>query len=266
MHTIYPVDFWRDMLQEYEDLYIERHQTKINDTENYFTGGFDLDIDLEKGRCTDADGTSYTLLEYIATRDGFERDKAKLQIDVEYERWQHKQELDQQKLQFERDPDNFRWIHKESGKVVTDFDIILRSVIEKWNKDEQEWERTYVGELSYLKRGKPIRKPFKFEPAETHSVSEFSSAVWDKDTLLVKNMRNDDMRLFWYCVDYYYEPRIIREFDHYGFIEFEKEPFFLTDNVLVRFPEKKTGKLKLIGQENEAFPIGDKFQSLFLVD
>lgn len=77
--------------------------------------------------------------------------------------------------------------------VVTEFDVILDSIIEKWNSEHQSWERSYEGKIRFPKFSKVLHKPFKFEPGQTHSVEEFLKAVWKKGVLEVKNMRNEDI-------------------------------------------------------------------------
>jgi len=108
-----------------------------------------------------------------------------------------------------------------------------------------------------MKFNKVVHKPFNFEPGQTHSVEEFSKAVWEKDVLEVKNMRNEDMRSFWAHVNQYYKPRIVREYDHYGFITFEGEKFFLAGNVLVQFPKSTHEILSLIALQDGAYPVGN---------
>jgi len=255
----YNTEFWRYFLQrEYEDFqYINETQTLITEAANVFEGGFDLDIDLDEEMCTDSSGNRYSLVEFVALKNDSSKHDAEGRIDVEYNRWKTDREEEQANLQYYRDIEDYKWYRrKEKGPVVaTEFDLILESIIEKWNSEQKEWERTYVGKLRFLKFNKVIHKPFKFEPKQTHSVEEFSKAVWEKDVLEVKNMRNEDMRTFWAHVNQHYKPRIVREYDHYGFITFEDKNFFLAGNVLVQFPNTQNESLQLIALEDGAFSV-----------
>jgi len=174
---MYNIEFWRWYLQnEYEEFqYLDANQTLITRAENIFDHGFDLDINLEKELCFDSSGNRYSLPEYIAVKNECDKNNAKVRIDVEYERWKGKRDEEQANLDYYRDIDNYRWYRRKEGGsvVVTEFDLILESIVEMWNADLKEWERSYEGKLRYLKFNKVIYKPFKFDPSQTHSVEKF---------------------------------------------------------------------------------------------
>ena len=257
----YSAEFWRWYLKkEFDDFqHIYENQTVITNTENIFGGGYDLDIMLDDGRCLDSAGISYTLQDYITIKNSCTRQDTDIRLEVEFERWKGEWTAQQQRLEYFRDIDEYQWYRRKGSDevVVTEFDLILDSIIEKWNPEQQGWDRSYEGKLRFLKFKKVIHKPFKLEPAQTHSVEEFSKAVWEKDVLEVKNMRNEDMRSFWAHVNHYYKPRTVREYDHYGFITFEHEKFFLAGNVLIKFPKTTQEELQLIALQDGAFPVGD---------
>src|SRR6056297_1585425 len=257
----YSPEFWRWYLKkEFDDFqHIYENQTVISNAENVFGGGYDLDIMLEDGRCLDSAGNSYTLQEFITIKNACSIQDTDIRLEVEFERWKGEWTAQQQRLEYFRDIETYRWFRRKGSDsiVVTEFDIVLDSIIEKWNAETQDWDRHYEGKLRFLKFKKVIHKPFKFEPAQTHSVEEFSKAVWEKDVLEVKNMRNEDMRSFWAHVNHYYKPRTVREYDHYEFITFEKEKFFLAGNVLIKFPKTTQQQLQLIALQDGAFPVGD---------
>jgi len=261
MVETFNADFWRWYLKnEYEDFqHIYENQTIISNAENIFTGGYDLEIRLDDALCQDSAGNSYPLQEFIALKNDCAIHKTTLRLEVEFERWKGEWKAEQERLEYFRDIENYQWFRRKGSDavVVTEFDIILESVIEKWNPEQKGWDRSYVGKLRFLKFNKVIHKPFNFEPGQTHSVEEFSKAVWEKDVLEVKNMRNEDMRSFWAHVNQHYKPRIVREYDHYGFITFENEKFFLAGNVLVQFPKTPQDQLLLVAQKDGAFPVGD---------
>ena len=257
----YSPDFWRWYLKkEYDDFqHIYENQTVISNAENVFGGGYDLDIMLEDGRCLDSAGNSYSLQEFITIKNACSIQDTDIRLEVEFERWKGEWTAQQQRLEYFRNIEEYQWYRRKGSDeiVVTEFDLILESIIEKWNPEQQGWDRSYEGKLRFLKFNRVIHKPFKFEPAQTHSVDEFSKAVWEKDVLEVKNMRNEDMRSFWAHVNDYYKPRIVREYDHYGFVIFEKEKFFLAGNVLIQFPKTSGEQLLLIALQDGAFPVGD---------
>lgn len=254
-------EFWRWYLQksfeEFEHLY--ENQSMISNAENVFGEGFGLEINLNEELCIDRNGNTYRLAEFIALKSDMSIPETETKLEVEYERWKGEKKVEQEKMTYFRDIEEYKWYRRKGADtvIVTEFDIILESIIEKFNIKTQEWERYYEGKLRYLKFGRPVTKDFKLDPGQTHSVSEFSKAVWDKDFLEVKNMRDEDVRSFWFHVDYYYKPRIVREFNHSGLIEFEDRKYYLADNVLINFPDHAGQRLQLIAPNNGAFPVGD---------
>jgi hypothetical protein len=257
----YNADFWRWLLKrEYDDFqHIYENQTVISNAENIIHGGFDLEINLVEGRCHDSKGHNIALAEYVACKNNATLQETEIRLEVEFERWKDQWKAEQDSLEYFRDYETYRWFRRKGSDniVVTEFDILLDSIIEKWNSETQDWDRSYEGRIRYFKFKEAIYKPFLFEPGQTHSVEEFSKAVWEKDVLEVKNMRNEEMRSFWSHVNHYYKPRIVREYDHYGFITFEKEKYFLAGNVLINFPKKTGQQLQLIALQDGAFPVGD---------
>jgi hypothetical protein len=257
----YNQDFWRWYLKkeypEFEHIY--ENQSYITNAENVFGEGFDLEINLESEICKDSDGNSWKLHEYIAIRNGISATDAEIRLEVEFERWKGERMAEQERMEYFRDIEEYRWFKRKGDDniVVTEFDVILESIIEKYNIKTEEWERYYEGKLRYTKFGRPVTKDFKLDPSQTHSASEFSKAVWDKDFLQVKNMRDEDVRSFWHHVDYYYKPRIVREFNHSGFIEFEGKTYLLFENVLIKFPERHGERLQLVAEENGAFHVSE---------
>jgi len=257
----YNADFWRWYLKkqytEFEHIY--ENQTLITHAENVFNDGYDLDILLDEGRCQESSGNSYSLQEFVALKNDSSIHETEIRLEVEFERWKGEWNAQQERLEYFRDLENYQWFRRKGSDnvVVTEFDLILESIIEKWNAEHQTWNRSYEGKLRFPKFSQILHKPFKLEPGQTHSVEEFSKAVWEMDVLEVKNMRNEDMRSFWAHVNHFYKPRIVREYDHYGFITFEKEKLFLAGNVLIKFPKTTQQQLQLIALQDGAFPVGD---------
>jgi hypothetical protein len=254
-------EFWRWYLKkQYEEFeHLHENQTFITNAENVFGNGYNLDINLADECCQDSDGNSWSLKEYIALRNDLSLTEAEIRLEVEFERWKGERMAEQERMEYFRDIEEYRWYRRKGDDhiVVTEFDVILESIIEKYNIKTQQWERYYEGKLRYLKFDRPVIKEFKFDPSQTHSSSEFSKAVWEKDFLEVKNMRDEEVRAFWRHVDHYYKPRIVREFNHSGFIEFEGKKYFLAENVLIKFPERQGERLQLVAEQNGAFPIED---------
>lgn len=264
----YDSAFWRwylvENFPEFEGL--ERHQRTINNVENVFNSESkesDLIINLEDGKCFDSENQSYTMQEYIALRLQVKRSIVYQELEVEYERWKGTQRVADEKLKYRRNIETYCWEKKQKEDFwvpVSNFDIILESVIEKYNIKKREWERYFEGQLRYLKFGRPVYKDFKFSPSEIHGSNEFSKAVWEKDFLQIFNLNNEEVRALWATIDYFYAPRIVREFNHSGFIEFEKKRYFLAENVLIKFPTEKGKPLELIAESNGAFKVeGNKY-------
>jgi len=261
---LFNADFWRWYLRKEFDEFKNLNDsiTLIEGIKNVFDTTKShsvLSINLETEICKDSEGNEFNIIEFIAIKTNNERKFALIETEVDYERWLAIKIRENAAKEYERDFDNYQWVRKRGGEkvVVTEFDLILESIIEKWNPEKKEWERTYVGQLRYLRSGIPIYKPFNFEPGQTHSVEEFSKSVWNKDVLQVRNMKNEDMRSFWLHVNLEFNPRIVREFDHFGIITFENNRYLLSGNALVRFPKKPSDKIRLISQQDGAFPVGD---------
>lgn len=265
--STYESDFWRWYFQRQFDEFegLTPHQRMITNLVNIFREetSFDLFINLEDGICHDSENNRFTISEYIARRLDFSVLDVERDLEVEYEKWKGTRELEFAQMRFIRDAENCCWYMKTPGAskdgrlTVTEFDIILDSIIERWNIKTQSWERYYEGKLRYKKLGRIIHKEFKMSPGQTHSKSEFSKAVWEKDFLEVVNMKDDDVRSFWAHVDYYWKPRIVREFNHSGFIEFEGKTYFLAENVLIKFPINPGQSLELVAEKEGAFPVQD---------
>lgn len=255
-------EFWRWFFKEkltgFEDL--SPHQATLNNRKNIFTeaGNFDLTIDLVKGICIDGEGLEYPMIEFIAVQTSKTVREAEQQMEVEFTRWEEQQKARERSLKYKRFEDEYCWKKRtgeDSWQEVTDFDIVLNSVIEKYNLKQQEWERYYEATLRYKRLGRFMSKEIKLEPKDVHGPDEFSKAVWEKDVLRVNNLRKEDMRDFWFHVNVHFEPRIVREYNHFGFIYFEEKKYFLADNVLIKFPEGADKPLQLIAREEGAFPV-----------
>jgi hypothetical protein len=262
--TTFEAEFWRWFLKEHfiDFQNLSTHQQILNNQKNIFVEStrFDLSIDLNKGICIDSQGHRWPIVEYIAQKNGNTLDATEMRLEVEHTRWEEQQKARQRSLHYIRDAENYCWKKRtgeDSFEEVTDFDIILNSVIEKYNLKQQEWERYYEATLRYERLGREKTKEIKLDPADVHSKEDFSKAVWEKDVLRVKNMRRGDMRDFWFHVNVHFEPRIVREYNHFGFIYFDDRKYFLADNVLIKFPDQYNKPLQLIAKEEGAFPVED---------
>ena len=241
-----------------------QHFRHLNDDQLIIEGfsnrqSFDLTIDLKQAECRSKNDT-HTIAEYVAERQDITLSDALLRIQIEQRQWYETIQNEQEDADFIRDHEQLQWkMEKDDEWVpITTFDIVLNAIVEKFNRDEQEWERTYIGRLVAQNGENYVNKSFRFEPSQIHSVKQFSESVWKKDFFQIKNMRNEDVRRFWAHLDEYHYPPIIREYDHYGFIEAQGEPFFLAGNVLIRFPDESDGQLQLISKTNNgAFKIDD---------
>jgi len=261
--STYNTEFWRwYLVKHFNDFEgLSNHQHIINNYENIFseTGGFDLSLDLSAGTCIDSSGERHRLNEFVALKLDKPINEVEREIDIEFNRWEAKEEEKQKNLAYVRDIENYCWkksTGQDSYSIVTHYDIILTSVIEKYNLKLDEWERYYEAILRYKKFGREMKKEIKLTPDETHSANDFSKAVWQKGELRTKNLnRNEEMHDFWVHVNEYYRPRVVREYEYYGFIEFEGEKFFLAENVLIRFPDRHDKPLQLIAKKDGAFPV-----------
>lgn len=263
MQSVVDSEFWRFYLQKnYEEFAgLTPHQQVISNAENVFSPKqiFDLEINLNEGACYDSENQKYSMPEYIACRNDEKIQDVETHLDIEYERWKGDKKAEMERMKFIRDFEHYQWTKKSGGDstvVVTEFDIILNSIIERFDIKTQQWERFYEGKVRYLKYGRPVVKEFKLTPKETHSANEFSEAMWKLDFLEVKNFKtNEELRNFWYHLDMFWKPRIVREFNHFGFVEFENKTYFLAGNVLVKFPENRKEPLQLIAEKDGAFPV-----------
>lgn len=260
----YNAEFWLWYLQETFEEFTSLYdgQSIITNAENVFSSTkkpFDITINLNEEKCFDSEDGEFSLVEYIALKQKMKRTELEIHLDVEFESWKGDQKEHMAKRQYVRQVEHYCWSQRNGDVLVpvTEFDVILQSVIEKWNMETQAYDKYYAGKVRYLKYGRPVDAKFELTPSQTHSVDEFSKAMWQIDNLIVKNLKNEQMRVFWFHVDLNYKPRVIREYDHYGFIDFEGEKFFLGENVLIRFPKTEHEEIKLIGIKEGSFPVGN---------
>ncbi|MEO1023610.1 MAG: hypothetical protein AAFW89_13780 [Bacteroidota bacterium] len=259
----YTADFWlwffTDNFTEFSHL--DHDQTSIPQVRNVFDPeGGELTLNLLTQECTDPQGTTYTLPDFIALYMDKRVDEVNMKIRVDYERWKGQQDLNQRTAQYIRNEANYCWERrdgKERTTPITSFDVILHSVVQKWNQQNRTFDHYYEGVLRYMKYGKPQEVEFEFTPSQTHSADEFSKAVWEKDVLRVSRMQPVEFRYFWWHVVNHFKPRIIREYDHYGFVEYNGEPFFITQDMLIRFPTQPEQQISMIAIKGGSFPIGD---------
>lgn len=259
--TTFEAEFWRWFLQEnfteFETL--PPHQLTLNNQKNLFTGQkYDLTIDLAEGICTDSEGNRWRMAEYIALKNDATREAIEMQLEVEHARWQEQKKAQQRSLAYIRDTENYCWKKRtgeDSFEEVTDYDIIINSVIESYDLKMDKWNRKFECTLRWQKLGKLWSKEIELTPQQTHSFNNFSEAIWEEATIRTKNLKNDEMRSFWDHLEKFYKPRVVREFKYYGFIEFEDEKYFLADNVLIKFPDTSGQPLELIAKQNGAFPV-----------
>lgn len=260
--SVYNVDFYRwyfkNNIDDCESL--RPDQTVINNYKNPDSGKFDLTINLDEAQCSDSLGHSYEIPEFLSKYKGQEKEHIKHELEIDFTRYQEQQKAANKRLKYVRDTEKLCWKKRkgdDSFDIVTDFDIVLNSIIERYNLKEQEWERYYEATLVFERLGKRINKDIKLDPGDVHGADEFSKAVWEKDVLRVNNLRKHEMRDFWFHVNAHFEPRIVREYNHYGFITFEDQKYYLADNVLVKFPADKDHRLELIAIQNGAFPLDE---------
>jgi hypothetical protein len=257
------VEFWRYYLNKYYSEYFDlgHHEDIIHNFENVFEpdGDFDLMIDLRRESCRTPDGNDYTMAEFIARLNDLSLKEAEHDIEMEYGRWEVKEDSRKQNLSYVRDTEKCCWKKKkdkDSYQVVTKFDLILTSIIEKYSLKLDLWERSYEVILRFRKFGKEFKKEVTLTPEDTHNAAAFSRAVWEVNELEVINLKNDEeMRSLWVHINDYYQPRIVREYEYYGFIEFEGEKMYLAENVLIRFPKEEGQKLQLIAMKEGSFPV-----------
>ncbi len=256
-------DFWRwyfnNKLSGFRE--VSRHDRVLNNCKNIFNEHqpHNLTINLLQNECIDGNDYDYPILHFIAKYRDQSTEEARDHVEVELARWREREKVRKEHMKFRRDEDNLRWKKKtgeDSYEEVTDYDIAINSIVESYDLKVDEWNRKFDCTLRYFnKDGKLITEDIELSPEQTHSFNNFSNAIWEKETRITQNLTNHDMRKFWAELERYYEPRIVREFKHYGFIEFEKETFFLAENVLIKFPENSNDSLILTAKDEGAYKV-----------
>lgn len=240
---------------------VTRHDQVLHNCKNVFSkdNNHDLTINLLEGECTDSQGQQYPISWFIAKCRNDSEERTIHHLEVEFASWQEREKARKKYQKFVRDEKNMRWKKKtgeDSYEEVTEYDLIINSVIESYDLKVDKWSRKFECTLRWYHLGKLRTKEVELEPEQTHSFNNLSDAIWKEVTTAVtQNMTNHETRKFWQHLETYYEPRIVREFKHFGFIEFEDEKYFLAENVLMKFPDHPDRPLELIAQEDGAFQV-----------
>lgn len=258
------VEFWRwyfnNELSDFRE--VTRHDQVLNNCKNVFSkeNKHDLTINLVEGECTDGNGQEYPLLWFVSKYRNDSKDRTKHHLEVEYAAWEERQKALEKYRTFDRDEENLRWRKKsgdDSYEEVTQYDLVINSIIETYDLKLDEWNRSFECTMRWYHKNKLKTEEIELKPEDSNSFSNFVNVIREKGTTtaLTKNMSNHETRMFWQHLETYYEPRIVREFQHFGFIEFEEEKYFLAENVLIKFPDHPDKPLELIAEEEGAFQV-----------
>lgn len=170
---LFNADFWRWYLRKEFDEFKNLNDsiTLIEGIKNVFDTTKShsvLSINLETEICKDSEGNEFNIIEFIAIKTNNERKFALIETEVDYERWLAIKIRENAAKEYERDFDNYQWVRKRGGEkvVVTEFDLILESIIEKWNPEKKNGNAPILAsfatcEVAYLFINPSTLNPFK---------------------------------------------------------------------------------------------------------
>jgi hypothetical protein len=190
----YKTEFWQwyfnHELSEFQD--VTRRDRILSNCKNIFKqdNRYDLTINFINGECTDSDELEYPLSHFIAEYKDEPLESVQHKLEMDYARWEERQKERLKNQKFEKDEQSLCWTKTTSkGKTIeiTEYDIIIHSVIESYDLKINEWNRKFECTLSWHKRGKQKDKDIELTPKDTHSFNNLSEAIWDKASIRTKN-------------------------------------------------------------------------------
>jgi len=267
MSEKFSIDFWRWYFSQYEEIpKISKRQTVIHNVRNIFNGQKkDLTIDLKQRIVTSGD-QGHTLLEYLSKREKKDQDQLAMNLLVELERFKMEQEQKSQKAPFFYNDKEMLWFKKkgDSADIVANFNIIFESIIRIYNMDERKWERNYQCYIEFKRDGEVERSStFTLEPDDCVNANQFQKAIWNIEFRQVFFSNDSELLWFFTFLNDYYRPRVVSQYDHFGFIRYNRKKYYLAKNVLIEIPEPDSGMRLIAPDDQDCFHItGDQYIKL----
>lgn len=145
------------------------------------------------------------------------------------------------------------WSKKDGDTIrtVTNFDLVFESIIRIYNMDEHQWERHYECHLEFMHDAKLQQSTtFRLTPDDCLTVARFQQAIWRINFLRSWFKSDAELQHFFAYLNDYYRPRIVSQFDHFGFIRYEGRRYYLARNLLVEIP-KGDEPIRLIAPDTQ---------------
>ncbi len=250
-------DFWRWLLSRYDSLpEIPSRFPVIRNVPNLFTdNATDLHIHLQDFMCYDDDGNDYKIGDYVAILEGIKANEVNTFLMQQTREWERHIEEKETKNFFWLDEKNKAWYERSGqdrseSKMVANFNLIFLSIIKIHNAEINAWERHYECRIEFKKDGKThTSEVFRLTPDDCLSVKSFQKAVWQIDFIQVFFGTDTKVQFFLTYLNEYYKPRVVVQFDHFGFISYNRRRYYLTQNCLVKIPQDKNDSIMLVAPD-----------------
>ena len=257
LEALQNVDFWRNLLGRYEQLPpIGSRAVVINNCKNLFNGSeANLNLHLQDRKCYDDHDNEWELGDYVALLEGIKPEGISQWLLHQAEKWLDKKENEEELAFFWYSKKDRTWWQRErkgseESKMICNFNLMFLSIIKIYNPETQLWERYYECYIEFMNGGRPHKSQvFKLTPQDCMTAKNLQSAVWQIDFRQVFFNNDTHVQFFLSFLNDHYRPRVVVQFDHFGFIKYERRNYYLAQNVLVKIPEEKNDSLQLVAPD-----------------
>ena len=246
--------FWRWYFERYTDYNdIPRRKTVLTNVKNVFNGQKDdLTIDFEKGVAI-WDDQAKPIAEFLVLYHNTKPDYITEKLRFAQDEYQNILENGGDE-EFFFNKDTYSWIKNEGKetRAVTNFNIVFESIIRIYNMDERVWERHYECYIEFEKDRKVVKSPtFRLTPDDCLTTAAFQAAIWKIDFRQSWWKSHAELQWFFTFLNDYYRPRVVSQYDHFGFITYERRKYYLSRNLLVKIPKNNNEQLELIAPDEQ---------------
>lgn len=250
----FTLDFWHYYFKRYTDFKDVDDKRVLTKVKNVFNGRKkDLTINFET-EIARFGKEEHPLREYLEHyHENLTPEKVDEQLQYALQEFRDRIRRGQEQ-EFVFDENTLCWSRQDGNtrRVVTNFNLVFESIIRIFNMEENVWERHYECYLEFMKDGKKhTSTTFRLSPDDCLRTMNFQQATW-RINFVRSFFKNDaELQHFFVFLNDHYRPRIVSQYDHFGFITYERRKYYLARNVLVEIPEKKKEALRLIAPDDQ---------------
>lgn len=129
----------------------------------------------------------------------------------------------------------FRRGDDDSAQILTNFHLELKKIVKKYDYENRRWERSFDVQFHYDYEGRKVTSPIiELLPKQTGVPTEFSNAIWDVDFRSCYIQNPISLKAFITHLYHEQKPKEVRVYDYFGFININREPYYLCKNALIK--------------------------------